>query len=316
MELREAVSRFILEKESYCSPRSVEYYSEGLGYFKGWASGKGLEGIENISFESLMEYQSWLRSRKSRPGGKNIKNTSVNTYMRSVRAFVKWACDCDLVKGNIRLPKRLKDDSDQVFALTSQQVSRIEGYLRDNAYESPSIKEGMKGIYYLRNMMLLRLMLDTGLRMGEAVSVSWQDLDFKARLIYVNKGKGGKDRTVPMAEKLKSGLIQLWGLYPYENAGKDTVFFDVSLEKAVTRNTVKQLFARIKKGTGLKRLHPHVLRHTFATSFIMYGGDVSVLRVLLGHSDIKVTQRYPRLASQFTAARADVYRLDPVFFRK
>ena len=308
MELREAVSRFILEKESYCSPRSVEYYSEGLGYFTGWAAEKGTSEIEGVSFSFLTEYQSYLRSRKRKGNGKNIKNTSVNTYMRSVRAFVKWACDCDLVKGNIRLPKRLKDDSDQ--------VSRIEGYLRDNAYESPSIKEGMKGIYYLRNMMLLRLMLDTGLRMGEAVSVSWQDLDFRARLIYVNKGKGGKDRIVPMAEKLRSGLIQLWGLYPYENAEKDTVFFDVSLEKAVTRNTVKQLFARIKKGTGLKRLHPHVLRHTFATSFIMYGGDVSVLRVLLGHSDIKVTQRYLHLASQFTAARADVYRLDPVFFRK
>ncbi len=56
-----------------------------------------------------------------------------------------------------------------------------------------------------------------------------------------------------------------------------------------------------------------LFRHTFATSFIMSGGDVSVLRVLLGHADIAITQKYLHLAAQFTISRMDIYQLDPVF---
>lgn len=61
-------------------------------------------------------------------------------------------------------------------------------------------------------------------------------------------------------------------------------------------NTVKQVFQKLKKQTGILRLHAHLLRHTFATNYLVDGGDLETLRLLMGHSDLQVTMMYLHLA--------------------
>lgn len=62
-------------------------------------------------------------------------------------------------------------------------------------------------------------------------------------------------------------------------------------------NAIKQVFAKLKKYTGIERLHPHLLRHTFATQYIVNGGNLEMLRLIMGHSSITVTQIYLHLAN-------------------
>ncbi len=68
----------------------------------------------------------------------------------------------------------------------------------------------------------------------------------------------------------------------------------------------------------MPRLKPHLLRHTFATSYILGGGDISSLRLILGHSDIKVTEKYLHISNTLylSAGRNNIYKLDKVFFRR
>ena len=83
----------------------------------------------------------------------------------------------------------------------------------------------------------------------------------------------------------------------------------------INSNVIKQLFARIKKSSGLDRIHPHLLRHTFATSYIMGGGNMEFLRMMLGHSDYETTKIYLHLAQEAKMLHNDIYRLDPIFFK-
>ena len=81
------------------------------------------------------------------------------------------------------------------------------------------------------------------------------------------------------------------------NTDLDSLFL-TQRKVALTHNSIKMLFARIKKINGLQRVYPHLLRHTFATNFIYQGGNLEVLRVLMGHSTINITQIYIHLAAQ------------------
>ena len=84
----------------------------------------------------------------------------------------------------------------------------------------------------------------------------------------------------------------------------------------LTDNLIKQLYQKVKKRSGIKRLHAHLLRHTFATSYIVGGGNLEKLRIMLGHADYNVTKTYLHLAAQFEIVRYPIYQLDVVFFEK
>ena len=84
---------------------------------------------------------------------------------------------------------------------------------------------------------------------------------------------------------------------------------------AVTPDAIKSVFGRIVKRTGIERLHPHLLRHTFATSFILGGGSVEMLRIYMGHSDINTTQNYMHIVNSIQFSQ-NVYKLDDIFFRR
>ena len=94
------------------------------------------------------------------------------------------------------------------------------------------------------------------------------------------------------------------------------VFLQMRQQEAINSNVIKQLFSRIKKKSGIDRLHPHLCRHTFATSYIKGGGNIEMLRLLLGHTDYKVTRVYLHLAQQSSLLHEDIYQLDPVFFKR
>ena len=113
--------------------------------------------------------------------------------------------------------------------------------------------------------------------------------------IYDSNGKGDKQRFVPLGELSKISLATYIRKYRNEAKESEPVFVNRFGEKC-TINTVKQVFQKLKKQTGILRLHAHLLRHTFATNYLVDGGDLETLRLLMGHSDLQVTTMYLHLA--------------------
>ena len=253
-----------------------------------------------------MQYVVWLRSKSrydshplydSMQVSGHIKSNTVNSYMRAVKAFFNFLYDRNyttirFTKG-LRLPR---GDSDQIIPLLNSEVALI-----DRLFDR-STPLG------LRNLCMVHLMLDAGL----VINLSPKDLLFTSGAIAIHKSKGNKSRIVIMCPPLASMLQE----YIKMCHPSGSLFSSQNGGAGISYSVLRSLFLRIGKQTGIIRIHPHLLRHTFATSYIMGGGNLESLRILLGHYDYTVTRNYLHLASQNQLLRMDIYRLDPIFFQK
>ena len=163
----------------------------------------------------------------------------------------------------------------------------------ENLIEAPAGGEPL----VLRDRALVELLYATGLRVGELVGLDWPDVDLGGRVLRVT-GKGGKERMVPFgrpaAEALRAWL-QVWeGLRAPDLPG-EPVFLS-SRGGRLPDRSVRRVLDRWAAAAGVAAgVHPHTLRHTFATHLLEAGADLRAIQELLGHSSLSTTQKYTHL---------------------
>jgi len=148
-----------------------------------------------------------------------------------------------------------------------------------------------------RNQTILAILLDTGLRIKELIDLRMADLNLDQGFLKV-MGKGQRERIVPIGNKAQRALQRY--LFRYRPQPAHSVIENVFLSTSggpLTENTVKLMFARLARRSGVSRLHAHLCRHTFATRFLVNGGDVFTLQQVLGHSTLEMVRHYVNLAS-------------------
>lgn len=315
--LKQAYDLFLKHGSVYWSPNTMVYYRRNLGYFVQYAE-KILDRsadeipIGSLPKDILVQYVVWLRAKTrydshplydSMDVSGTIKSNTVNSYVRAAKAFFNFLLeneytDIRFTKG-LRLPK---SDSDQIVPLLDSEVKQID------AMFDPAAPDG------LRNLCIIHLMLDAGLRACEVTNLTGKDLLFTSSAITINRSKGNRSRVVIMCPSLAAMLRKYIDLCDPAPAGP--LFARVNGISGISHSVLRSLFLRIRKETRILRIHPHLLRHTFATSYIMGGGNLEALRILLGHYDYTVTRNYLHLASQYQIMKSPIYKLDPVFFEK
>lgn len=290
--LNELYEKFINEKKSYCEEKTITYYEENLTKF-----------IEYVADEELTRdiYINYIYELRK----KNIKNTSIRTYCRAIKAFSNWLLENEYIEKDITFRVKLpREDKDIVIPLSEDEVIKI-----DNVILIPVFSDS---ILYLRNALIVHLMLDAGLRKSEVINLNVNDIDLDKNVIYINNSKYNKSRVIPLSSVIKN----LYNAYlidrEYSEIGlmNNTPLLIKSDDKRITSDTIKSLFRRLKKQSGIERIHPHLLRHTFATSYLMQGGNLEQLRIILGHSDYNVTRHYLHLAASNKLLNYDYYKLD------
>jgi len=154
----------------------------------------------------------------------------------------------------------------------------------------------------LRDKAILELFYACGLRLAELVSMDVNQLDFQQQQVRV-LGKGNKERLVPFGQQASLALQAWLKIRPnwLKDPDDQALFLGVR-GKRINRATVQQTLARIGQEQGLRdRLHPHRLRHSFASHLLESSGDLRGVQELLGHADISSTQIYTRLDYQHLA---------------
>lgn len=296
MKLMILADEFLMFKRSYCAPASIRYYRDNLRMFSDWLCTR--EGVSAdrldvtlVSRQLYLDYLVYLR-------GLHIKNVSVNTYIRAVKVFCRWLYEEGYLDEDVtQRMKYPRPDPDFVYPLTVGEAARLDKCFDMGTYLG------------LRNYCIVHLMLDCGFRSGEVAALEWQHV--RKGYVQVFNGKFNKTRHVPLPDWLYSAMC---GLSDYPGMFRGRVFLNRYRDGPLTENAVKQLFSDLKKRSGIDRIHAHLLRHTFASSFIFYGGGMEMLRVLLGHGSYAVTQNYLHIASQMLIAGYDMYRIDDMFF--
>ena len=159
---------------------------------------------------------------------------------------------------------------------------------------------------------LYMLALNAGMRLGEILGLAWSNVDFKRRLITVRRSydshqqcikdttKGFKSRYVPMNPDL---IDELSSMKHKDN--NDLVFSTISGNPKDCSN-VYHYFRRDCEEAGVRKIRFHDLRHTFASHFMMNGGSIFELQILLGHSDIKTTMRYAHFSKSYLVGKTNI----------
>jgi len=231
------------------------------------------------AFDGATESKTAIRDRIVKLRGSGLSAISVNTYLRAINAFLRWTYSEGYVSELIHIPK-LKEEQKVLATLTPEHIQRIIGFRPRGGYEQ-------------RMYTLALALLDTGLRIDEALSLKRSDVDLDNLLLRVY-GKGAKERLVPMSVEMRK-LMWRW-LRNEQGPAERFVFASRSGSKLGQRNVLrdfKQFGIRLHI-TGV-RFSFHTLRHTFAVNYVRNGGDVFRLQRILGHSTLEMTRRYVNL---------------------
>jgi site-specific recombinase XerD len=144
----------------------------------------------------------------------------------------------------------------------------------------------------LKHKLVIEVLYSTGLRLQELINLKRADIDFDNNTLFVRKGKGKKDRLTIISENIKLDLLKYYSQYEFKTnyvfEGRKGKYSKKSVQ-LILHNTSKKLKFRI---------HPHMLRHSFATHLLEQGTDIRIIQKLLGHSDLNTTEIYTRVANK------------------
>ena len=296
MSLNEAYRIFIEDRKSYCEAKTISYYKENVTKFINYMEDEcDVSELQELTKEHYVDYLTYLR-------GSDIKNTTIHTYLRAVRAFVNFCLDNEYMSVNITYRVKLpKPDAALKIPLSTAEVDKIDAVFDLD-------EKGM------RNYLIVHCMLDMGMRRQEVINLKKDDINYQDKFLIINKSKNNKSRVVPVPAMLLEYIRTYISKY---NRFSDYVFVKlIKFNEQLSDETIKQLFQDLKKESGVDRLHPHLLRHTFASSYMLYVGDIYMLKVLLGHSKITTTEGYVHVANQMKLIHYDLYKIDDVFLKK
>lgn len=280
-ELERCVEDYLayLAVERGSSSNTIQSYGHDLHTYATFLAGRGITAPGEVSRGDIVDYLADLRALGRAPG-------TVDRHLSAIRGFQRFLAreniTTNLPSATIPLqktPELLPE------TLSIEQV----GMLLDQPFPA--------GPVGLRDHAILEVLYGCGLRASELVGLDLSATFLDEGLLRVF-GKGSKERMVPicgaasraLADWLQRGRPELARMFPDTDAAA-AVFLNRH-GRRLTRQTVHTLVARYGAIVGLEGLHPHTLRHSFATHMLAGGADIRSLQEMLGHSDISTTQIY------------------------
>ncbi len=276
MTINECINEFLIDQLSRGnSKNTIKDYKTKLAFFEKFT---GNIDVKNITVSICKRYYLTLCDR--------IPNTvSIQTYIRSLRAFLKWLYLEEYIPTDLCLKFKLpKARQTAIQPLTDAELRAIFNVLEGD------------DLLQVRNRLIVALMLDCGLRLNEVVEARLDKLFLEERCLVVT-GKGNKQRAIAFGLHTEALIRQYLDLRASPSLLLIIKVSGVGLGEGITQNTIKDLFRKIKVRSGVSRLYPHLLRHTFATRYIENGGNIFSLQLLLGHTSLNMVKRYVHLAN-------------------
>ena len=282
------------------SPNTIAIYAKVLGYLGEFLLREQPQAellLEHITPERVKAYiaqrmslqQAWATHPYKPTQERPLSLSTIHQEVRSFKTFGVWLVENghkDPFAGlkTPKLPRHLID------ILGDDEIKTLFNIYNPNTH------------FGARWQAMLAFALDTGVRLEELITLTNDNLDLEGYRAKV-RGKGDKERYVKFGSKTHKLLSRYLQLYRPRQAA----YVFASLEgQPLTSAGMQTMVRYIRDNSGIARFHLHLLRHTFATKFLLAGGDAFELQARLGHESLETTKRYVHLAQQLAQTNRDI----------
>ena len=294
-DIKELIRRFELSNRAENkSPKTIQWYTEMLETLARYLETNfGAANLELFNIENARKYIIYLRQKVKFSGHPftpaqlgTLSPRTVQCHARALKAFSSWlhteGYTSENRLQNLKLPKA---PATIIEPLTPGEINSVTASINKKTY------------FGVRNDAIFVTMLDTGLRASEIASVRLSNLNLTDGFLKV-MGKGAKERVVPIGKHVRIVLFSYINKTRPEHVNHDCDYLFLSPSgKPITVNTLKLMFSRLAKTSGVTRLHAHLCRHTFATNYLLNGGDIFSLKEILGHTTFEMVNHYLHFTS-------------------
>jgi len=268
------------------SEHTVKNYQRDLKHLTEYCLRQKIDGWVMLTAADVLKHV----AERHRLG---LSSKSLQRELSAIRSFYFYLMKAGLVDNNpaknVKAPKQARKlpvtlDVDQVSAL---------------------LDAGASSMLEIRDVAMFELFYSSGLRLNELSSLNLADIDLADKQLIVLSGKGGKSRLLPIGTKAVTALQQWLNIRPAVETAENAVFTS-SKGKRIGNRSIQLRLKQwcVKKGIP-GSVHPHMLRHSFATHILESSQDLRAVQELLGHENISTTQIYTHLDFQHLAAVYD-----------
>ena len=281
--VEEAIELFLRKcKIKNLSEVTIRDYRDHLAVFQDFC-GNNVERVSEISEATVDDFICWLQNERQTASTVKISAISINTLLRSLRAFLYYCMDNNFLSRFkvklIKAEKKVKETySDEELELLLQK---------------PDIDTCSFPVY--RTWVFENYLLGTGNRLSTALNVRNCDIDFTNATILLQKTKNRCQQIIPLSNSLAVILEEYMEIRGGED--EDFLFCDQYGNQG-TGTAFRSAVYDYNKARGVQKTSIHVFRHTFAKKWILAGGDVFRLQKILGHSSLTVTKEYITMFGQ------------------
>ena len=290
LELGNLIQGFKLSCQTECkSPRTVEWYTSFLDRFHRFLERNNRPtNISYLDKTHIREFIRYLQVEARVPHtGTPLSTATIQAYVRVLKAFFSWATREEYLKSNpmavIPMPKSA---TKIIGTFTDEQMAKLTDVC---------LRSTVNGH---RNLTILLLFLDSGLRVSELVGIELDDVNLPEGHIIIRQGKGQKERVIPVGSIVQKSLWKYINLYrPKPLTHNLARLFLSNNGLPLTRNGIQQMMRRLASRAGITgvRCSPHTFRHTFSKRYLTNGGDIFSLQRILGHSSLASVRIYLNL---------------------
>jgi integrase/recombinase XerC len=320
--MKTAIGKYLeyLRAVKNSSPHTISNYGKDLAQFIAYLSPPGLEppALTAVTHSTIREFVGYLHDQR-------LQKSSIARKLAALRSFFKYCVREGRLQENParlvptpKLPKRIPtvlsaeemngflNQLAEMDPVSSAESEPPKNRARPNTGASPGklAKLEQEGLLLRRDRALLELLYAAGLRVSELTGLNLSDIERKDLMLRV-RGKGDKERIVPYGSKAQEALDKYWPLREQllleasnsRGRHRDAPHTEaVFLNYAGRRLTQRSVGRIVKKYVRLVNvnwdLHPHSLRHAFATHLLADGADLRAIQELLGHQSLSTTQKY------------------------
>jgi integrase/recombinase XerC len=271
-----------LKTERRLSPHTVSAYQRDLNALLGFCAREGVESLAGLDSYAVRRFAAESHRR-------GLGARSIARRLSAVRSFLAYLVETGMVRANVAVHVQAPKPSRRLPAtLDADQVASLLAISGDDPLT-------------LRDRAMLELFYSSGLRLAELVSLDLGDVDAADRTVRVT-GKGSKARVVPVGRRALAALGDWLQVRPeIAPAAERALFVSRNGERLGRRSVQARINYWARRQGAPVRVHPHMLRHSFATHLLESSGNLRAVQEMLGHASLSTTQVYTHLDFQHLA---------------